>query len=182
MRGFFVVVAAVLAAIGIGIAVESATGPGAMGPRGVRFTVAWPATPRRQEPQLGSRVVHLYEAAPARGEAFSVASIRDAGLAHVSSGRAERDDDQLCHRLGPPAGCVGYWTAYAPLPHPVVSHDTIHVDGRTYRAWFETVGPALIGEAVVPIGDRSFFVGAMGRPAAVRWFVDSFQAIEMHRD
>lgn len=49
MRGFLILLASVLAAIGVGIGIESASGPTAYGPTGARFYAAFPGAPSVQE-------------------------------------------------------------------------------------------------------------------------------------
>lgn len=105
MRGFLILLAAVLAAIGIGIGAEAAATPPAYGPPGARFTAAFPAAPSRSA--LGRGGGPIYSGGPP-GDRLSVWILPD--------GRA-----------------FSGWVGYAPLSGtgPVLPPRAIPLSGAT---------------------------------------------------
>lgn len=109
MRGFLILLAAVLVAIGIGVGAESAALPAANGPAGVRFIAAWPGNVTRSR-------------------------LNDA-LVYSASGRAGR----LSVWVLPNRHAFTGWIGYAPLSRigPVLpqvpARRRAMVDGQTVR-------------------------------------------------
>ncbi|HUZ22110.1 MAG TPA: hypothetical protein VMU75_16240 [Acidimicrobiales bacterium] len=132
MRGFWLLAASVVAAIGIGAGVEAATSPTIYGPPGARFTAAFPVAPVVRVTRSPGLVAYTYTATTST-ERLSITAVVFRLSSRVT-----------------PRGAASYgtgWTGYSPAYSSSVSVTFTHRAG----ARSSTLGPQ-----VAPAGPNSF--------------------------
>lgn len=183
MRGFLWLLAAVLAAIGIGVGVEAGQGPAGYAGAGNGFEAAFPAAPTRSVHHLaGGLTLHLWRAQQGAGQ-FAVAEIT-APIHALTASEVTQLHRAECRLLS----VLPCRTGYAPLTatrddHCATTAHNVVLDGLTGSVSFGLggAGPGGVARCVGVEGAGRPGLGWIALAAAprddrvIRAFLDSFQ-------